>query len=158
MAPDDHAGANWTSSAPATGMDNPEVWRLLGLDRERDILARWLAVLRDGLSLDAAEAVVEAGLLTWPGVERHVLRRGTLEVRRRRSGRFTPEETDRLARIVRIGVTAAKTFGGYPEAGEWLREPNGAFGGKCPLELLQFGESARLVEDVLTRIDHGVYT
>ena len=58
----------------------------------------------------------------------------------------------------RLTARAAETFGGQSEAVAWLREPNGALGGSRPLDLLRSGEGAILVEQILVRIDHGVYT
>lgn len=68
---------------------------------------------------------------------------------------MSQEASDRLERIVR---RAAATFGDQGIADAWLREPCGALGGQTPSELLDSDEGAALVEQVLVRIDHGIYT
>jgi putative toxin-antitoxin system antitoxin component (TIGR02293 family) len=50
------------------------------------------------------------------------------------------------------------TLGSQAGAVAWLREPNGALGGRAPLGLLRSDEGAVLVEQILGRIDHGIYT
>jgi putative toxin-antitoxin system antitoxin component (TIGR02293 family) len=43
-------------------------------------------------------------------------------------------------------------------AARWLRRPNRALGGERPLDLLTSDAGARVVEQVLGRIEHGVYS
>jgi putative toxin-antitoxin system antitoxin component (TIGR02293 family) len=40
----------------------------------------------------------------------------------------------------------------------WMRRPNRALGGQPPVELVRTGEGARLVDAVLTRLEHGVFS
>jgi putative toxin-antitoxin system antitoxin component (TIGR02293 family) len=53
---------------------------------------------------------------------------------------------------------ALETFGSEEKALHWLQRPNHLLGGSTPIDILQI-EPARyeLVEDELTRIDHGVF-
>ncbi|MGH9845548.1 MAG: antitoxin Xre/MbcA/ParS toxin-binding domain-containing protein [Blastocatellia bacterium] len=44
------------------------------------------------------------------------------------------------------------------KASLWLQEPNRALGLQTPLSLLDTDEGARRVEDVLIRIEHGVFS
>lgn len=118
----------------------------------------WINALEDGLPTEAVEAVIHHGILTREEAYALVISRRTLSYRRREGKRLTLEESDRLSRITRLTVRAAETFSGHNEAVRWLREPNGALAGRAPLDLLRSGEGAVLVEQVLGRIDHGVYT
>lgn len=118
----------------------------------------WIEVLENGLPPEAVEAAIRQGLLTREETEKYVIPRRTLSHRRQKNQRLTLEESDRLSRIARLTARAAETFGSQDAAVEWLREPNGGLGGAHPLDLLKSGEGAILVEQVLIRIDHGVYT
>lgn len=53
---------------------------------------------------------------------------------------------------------ALETFGSEQKAWHWLKRPNPLLDGSSPLEILQ-RDPARyeLVEEELTRIDHGVF-
>ena len=64
---------------------------------------------------------------------------------------------DRVARTAGIAALAQRVFGDADIAREWLLAPNPALNHKMPLRLLRTGSGAKVVEDILTRIDHGVY-
>ena len=76
--------------------------------------------------------------------------------RRKQSQRFPAEESDRLARVARAAALAEEVLGTSEKAGLWLQKPNRAVGGAVPLQHLMTEVGARQVEDVLTRIAHGV--
>jgi putative toxin-antitoxin system antitoxin component (TIGR02293 family) len=118
----------------------------------------WIEALANGLPPEALDAAVERGILTRDEADEFVIPRRTLSHRKQKDQRLTLEESDKLSRITRLTTRAAETFGSQEDAVEWLREPNGALAGKTPLDLLRSGEGAVLVEQILGRIDHGVYT
>ncbi|HWQ36755.1 MAG TPA: antitoxin Xre/MbcA/ParS toxin-binding domain-containing protein [Blastocatellia bacterium] len=78
--------------------------------------------------------------------------------RRRAEDRLSPVESDRLYRLARIIARTEEVFGTREKAGIWLREPNRALGMQTPLALLDTDEGTRRVEDVLIRIEHGVFS
>jgi putative toxin-antitoxin system antitoxin component (TIGR02293 family) len=53
---------------------------------------------------------------------------------------------------------AAEVLGSREEALRWLHTPNRAFGGRTPWDLLDTDLGSRQVEDVLGRMEHGVYS
>jgi putative toxin-antitoxin system antitoxin component (TIGR02293 family) len=118
----------------------------------------WVEALEQGLPPATLDAAIESGILTREEAEELVIPRRTPSHRRQKKQHLTLEESDRLSRIARLTTRAAETFGSQSEAVAWLREPNGALGGARPLDLLRSGEGALLVEQILVRIDHGVYT
>lgn len=77
-------------------------------------------------------------------------------IRRKREGRLSFEESERLYRIVRLFDMAEKLFGSTEHAREWLNTPSGDFEGKPPLEYADNEIGAREVEAVLDRIGDGV--
>jgi putative toxin-antitoxin system antitoxin component (TIGR02293 family) len=78
--------------------------------------------------------------------------------RRTKMGRLAPSESDRLIRFARLAAMAAQVMGS-PEAGKnWLRTPQYGLGGKIPLEFAGTEIGAREVENLLGRIEHGVYS
>lgn len=78
-------------------------------------------------------------------------------LRRRAGGHLTPQESDRLYRIARVVAEARDTLGSTAKAREWLQTPNRALGGEKPLDLLDTDLGARQVEEVLLRLDHGIF-
>jgi putative toxin-antitoxin system antitoxin component (TIGR02293 family) len=68
---------------------------------------------------------------------------------------LTVEESDRLVRLARIQALAEDVFADVVKANRWLRERLGILGGKAPLELAQTDAGARVVEQILAKIDWG---
>lgn len=114
--------------------------------------------IRRGLPTRAVDEVLEAGLLEPAEVYELVLPRRTLAHRRERGQPLTPEQSDRLARVVRVTTRAEEALGERAKAARWLRKPNRALGGRRPIELLENDMGARMVERVLTRIEYGVHS
>lgn len=56
------------------------------------------------------------------------------------------------------GSNAIAVFGDQQKAAAWLRRPNRVLPQKTPLDLLATESEARLVEPVLARMEHGVYS
>ena len=74
----------------------------------------------------------------------------------KRSGRFSQVQSDRVARFFRVWHKARETFGDPAKARAWMVRPTRPLGGEAPVTLLDTEEGARLVEDLLVRIDHGI--
>ncbi len=112
-------------------------------------------MIRDGLPVDAIDHVLDGGWLNAVEMDRIILPRRTLS-NRRKTGRLTAEQSDRLVRVVRLLALSAETFGNREKAARWLRRPTSALGGEQPLDLLDTDEGARAVENLLGRIAHGI--
>jgi putative toxin-antitoxin system antitoxin component (TIGR02293 family) len=82
----------------------------------------------------------------------------TLTRRLSERSRLTAAESDRMARVARVYTNAVEILGDEDKAAEWLHSPNGALGGKRPLDELDTDVGAREVEDILGRIAYGVYS
>jgi putative toxin-antitoxin system antitoxin component (TIGR02293 family) len=114
--------------------------------------------IRSGLSFDAVAAAAQALGLTVNDLTAF----GVIPVRTlshsRQGGQFSPAQSDRVARFFRIWRRTLDTFGGADLARRWLERPTRPLGGRAPMALLDTEEGARFVEDVLSRIDHGLAT
>lgn len=78
--------------------------------------------------------------------------------RRKQERRLRPAESDRLFRLARVAAQAAEVLGSEEKASRWLHAANRALGGEPPLSLLDTDLGARQVEEILGRIEHGVYS
>ena len=80
-------------------------------------------------------------------------------VRRSKAGRLKAEESERLLRFSRLFTMAVELFDGEPLAAqEWLAAESRALQGKTPLEVSKTEVGAREVENLITRLEHGVFT
>lgn len=83
--------------------------------------------------------------------------RRTLQYRRRSAEQLLPADvSDRLVRLVELMQLAAQTFGSLDEALEWMRAKNPSLENRPPMELAMTSPGARLVENTLGRIQHGI--
>lgn len=78
--------------------------------------------------------------------------------RRKASGRLDAAESDRVVRYARLLGRAASVFESLENARRWLASPQVGLGGAIPLEYAETEVGAREVEDLLGRIEHGVYS
>ena len=65
--------------------------------------------------------------------------------------------SDKALRLMRIARLAERVFGDFAKAHRWLRKPKRSLAGKTPLDYLASENGARIVEDMLGRIEHGIY-
>lgn len=79
--------------------------------------------------------------------------------RRRKEGRLTADESDRLLRTVRVFGKALMLFDGDVDAARtWLSTPAPALGDRTPEDVAATDLGAREVENLIGRLEHGVYT
>ena len=86
-----------------------------------------------------------------------VLPRRTYARRVKRREPLTVEETDRAIRLARVAELAERVFGDKSKAHRWLRKPKRTLSRATPLTYLASEAGARLVEDMLYRIDSGFF-
>jgi putative toxin-antitoxin system antitoxin component (TIGR02293 family) len=78
--------------------------------------------------------------------------------RRKREGRFLPDESDRLLRASRLFGKALALFEGDRDAAaEWIATAQPALGGARPSDLARSDVGAREVETLIGRLEHGVF-
>jgi putative toxin-antitoxin system antitoxin component (TIGR02293 family) len=129
------------------------------MDRRRvdspEDLKDWI---RDGLPFSSLEKVMERFGINREEISSALDLPPRTLARRKQERRLRRDESDRLFRLVRVASQASEVLGGEGKAGRWLHTPNRALGGKPPLELLDTDLGSRQVEEVLGRIEHGVYS
>ena len=78
--------------------------------------------------------------------------------RRKNEGRLAAEESDRVIRFARLMGKAVTVFETEENARQWLSSPQVGLGGAVPLDYAGTEIGAREVEDLLGRIEYGVYS
>jgi putative toxin-antitoxin system antitoxin component (TIGR02293 family) len=86
-----------------------------------------------------------------------VVPKRTLARRRAANEPLTIEETDKALRLERIAEQADRVFGEAEKAQRWLRKPKRELKGETPLAYLASEAGARAVEEMLFRIEHGIF-
>ena len=73
-------------------------------------------------------------------------------------GTLSREQSDRAWRLSELLVKAIELFGSKEEAERWFDTPAPALDRRRPIELMTSSVGARMVEQLLGRIEYGVYT
>jgi putative toxin-antitoxin system antitoxin component (TIGR02293 family) len=86
---------------------------------------------------------------------RYIIPARTQRHRKARKERLTVEESDRLVRLTRIQALAEDALGDAEKANRWLREALRVLDDKAPLDVAQTDSGARVIEQILAKIDWG---
>ncbi len=78
--------------------------------------------------------------------------------RRKATGKLDPAESDRVVRFARLLGKAVEVLESDDHARQWLTSPQFGLGGAVPLDYADTEVGAREVEDLLGRIEYGVYS
>ena len=78
--------------------------------------------------------------------------------RRKAAGRLDTSESDRVVRFARLLGKAVAVLESEEHARQWLNSPQFGLGGAVPLEYARTEVGAREVENLLGRIEYGVYS
>ena len=79
--------------------------------------------------------------------------------RRKASGRLTADESEKLLRLSSTFENALELFeGNRRQALAWLSSPKKEFEDQTPLEYSRTEVGAREVEDLIGRLEHGVFS
>jgi putative toxin-antitoxin system antitoxin component (TIGR02293 family) len=146
-------------TASATGSSSPDQGGAASILRLR---ATSLAELRDsvrsGLPFSALVALTKQ-LEISPQQFTAVFGIPPRTVARRKEARhLNHQESDRLYRVARSASQAVEVLGSIEKARVWLKTPNRALGREIPLDLLDTEIGARQVEEVLLRLNYGIFS
>ena len=126
--------------------------RALGADvaSEAD-LAR---IVHRGIRLAVLAHVQKAGF-SKQEIEHFIIPARTWRHRKTKREPLSIEESDRVVRLTRIQALAEDVFGDVQRGNRWLREPLGILDGRSPLEVARTEAGARLIEQLLAKLDWG---
>jgi putative toxin-antitoxin system antitoxin component (TIGR02293 family) len=104
-------------------------------------------------TLESRSGVALSQLATVIGIPERTL------ARRRVSQRLTPDESERLLRISSVFEAAVDLFEGDAAAAvNWLNTPRKALGDRTPLAYARTEPGAREVENLIGRLEHGIFS
>jgi putative toxin-antitoxin system antitoxin component (TIGR02293 family) len=138
MRADPHRMVEWLGVQSAAS--EQEILRIVEGRLAASVIKRLL-----GLGLERAE------------IDAAVIPSRTLQHRRSRRERLTLEESDRVLRLVRVLSTAEAVYGSRERALGWLRRPHPRLDGRSPISLIKTDTGSRIVEELLTQIDEGMF-
>lgn len=128
--------------------------KLLGVEVRSD--ADFATLVDRGMPVASLAALADHEGLSADDVDRLIIRRRTLAHRKAKNQPLSRTESERAIRVAWITSLAEATFANPDKAKAWLRQPMAGLGGKRPIDLLDSEPGARVIEQLLYRIGHGV--
>jgi len=118
-----------------------------------------LRAVQEGFAYDTFERLRQNAGLSADDVSAWLQLAPRTLTRRKQQGSFAPDESDRILRAARVLGRAIELFDGDRDAAvDWLKTPQRALGGIPPLDVARTEVGAREVENLIGRIEHGVFS
>ena len=114
--------------------------------------------IKKGLPISAFEKIQRELEISADTLASTVNIAGRTLARRKKEGRFQPDESERVLRIASLFDRALQVLHNQNLVKLWFKSPQKALGGKSPLEYADTEPGAREVEDLLGRLEHGVFS
>ncbi len=148
-------GVHWSATKPEGGVVNGWVRGLVATTLAPSKLIRAIQCGLPVRELDALQVslnVPMAQLVPMLGISKATLQR------RKARGKLAPAESDRVVRFARLMGKAVEVLESTENARNWLTSTQFGLGGAVPLDYAETEAGAREVEDLLGRIEYGVYS
>ena len=113
--------------------------------------------IQGGLSISSFQELRNLLGVTEATLGRHLSISPATLYRRLASGRFTVQESDRLAQLTRLYAKAVEVLGDHDSARDWFLAPNASLANKRPFDLADTDPGCVEVERLLGRIEYGVF-
>ena len=142
-----------TASSRRLGAQPPTVTVILKQQRTVTI-----ETVREGLPVDSVEKLAEKLQVTSASLQRHLKLSKQTYARRRRKGRLSVDESDRVVRYADLFRSAVELLGNANAAARWLCTPAPALKGETPMDYATTEFGARDVTRLIGRLEHGIPT
>jgi len=116
-----------------------------------------LETVEAGVPVAIMANFVSASGLQFRDIYEIVIPARTLKHRRARKEPLTSDESDKLARLVRVYDQAIQVFGDKEKVLQWLNKPKVRFDNRTPIQMLRTDLGGRMVEEMLGQIDEGMF-
>jgi putative toxin-antitoxin system antitoxin component (TIGR02293 family) len=116
-----------------------------------------LSHVESGVPLTTMSTFADSSGLPLKDLYEVVIPARTLKHRRARREPLSRDESDKLARLVRVFDHAVSVFGNPERARAWLDKPKKRFDNRTPLTMLRTEIGGRMVEEMLGQIDEGMF-
>ena len=143
--PRTHRGTRYASQGSSLG---------LIVSRPDDLIQQ----VRRGLPFKALESLSSESGISIPEIAAVLEIPDRTLARRKAAGKYAPDESERLLRLSTVFEKTVELFEGDVRAAvAWLKSPKKALGQQTPLEYSRSELGAREVEDLIGRLEYGVF-
>ncbi len=136
----------------------PANYAVIGLNSIKTEKNTLIRSIKKGLPVSAFEKVQKELNISADKLAAAVNIASRTLARRKKEGRFHPDESERVLRIASLFDRALQVLHSHIRVQIWFKSPQKGLGGKTPLEYADTEPGAREVEDLLGRLEHGVFS
>jgi len=116
-----------------------------------------IVTVESGVSVEVMMRFLEASGLELKDIYDVVIPARTLKHRRSGKQNLSRDESDKLARVIRLYDRAVAVFGDPAKARHWLRNRKLRFAERTPLQTMRTELGGRMVDEMLGQIEHGMF-
>ena len=131
---------------------------LIGLNLIRTDKTKLIRNIKKGLPISAFEKIQKELDVSADTLASTVNIATRTLARRKKEGRFHSDESERVLRIASLFDRALQVLHSQNRVQLWFKSPQKGLGGQTPLEYADTEPGAREVEDLLGRLEHGVFS
>jgi putative toxin-antitoxin system antitoxin component (TIGR02293 family) len=137
-------------------MQPKDIWAELGLPNEDSRLREQIA---NGLPIKVLNHVASSMEMTQKSIIEALHIPPTTFLRRKKGGRLTTEESDKLYSLIEVLARSTDLFDGDRKAAvEWMTKKVPGLGHMRPIDMLDSHTNTEAVLDIITRLEYGVYS
>lgn len=115
------------------------------------------AAIEAGLPVKMLRVIMRDYGFTLASLAGVIAPRRTLERRLEANERLNLEESERLARLMRMLDLAMQVFKDRSHVREWLSSSKRTLGGRVPMDLIRTEEGGRVLEEKLLQLKYGFF-
>ena len=129
---------------------------LLGLKRPTPTKLHLAEAIEKGLPVGTVKRISHLFAPDDPTFSNRIVPRATL-ARRKKLRILSPEESDKAARLARLWALSVSVWKSDEDARRFLFEPHMLLNERAPIDVAQTAVGARMVEEILGRLEYGTY-
>ncbi len=115
--------------------------------------------IEKGLAFSTFEGIVKQYRFTLQALATTIGMSPRTLARRKVEKKLSKSESDRLVSVVRLLAQTSELFeNDQAKAIQWLNSPNRGLGGRTPLQMAQTETGSREVENLIGRLENGVFS
>ena len=145
-----------TQTKPGRKVSGPDA--LIGLNFIKTEKSVLIKNIKKGLPISAFEKIQKELDISADTLASTVNIATRTLARRKKEGRFRSDESERVLRIASLFDRALQVLHSQNRVQLWFKSPQKGLGGQTPLEYADTEPGAREVEDLLGRLEHGVFS
>lgn len=126
--------------------------------RKTGATSNLISMIREGISADTLRTLADATRLSQAELSTTLKIPQRTLARRKKEGTLNSDESAKVIRLARAISRASDVFEDMDKAIDWLKHPNRALSGAAPIGLLDTDIGFETVDDLLGRIEHGVFS